>query len=379
MITRTAIATAAVLAATVAPAWAAAPPNDNWEHAAPLGAAPVTVDGTITGATAQADDDGINVWYAYRPTTSGPVAAELPHHEGYVEGPPTVYTGATRDTLQFLPAQRDQWYTRTRFDAVAGQTYWIEVRGDGALGDFTLAVRPLTAPSNDDFTDARFLRVPGQYHGLLEQGTTELGEPPLRGSGAPSTVWFTVRPRHSSRLTVDGKGSSANVQFDVYTGSDTSELHHLAWGGTAVRFGVKAGRTYRIRLASFGGETGDYVLDVSDGSIAGKGVHMKVRPGQSVGSVRRHGVRLDVGARRTVGVDIDLLVSKSTARHLHLAGRRLGHVGGQLGYHQNVPATVRLNRAARRALAGRSHLRATLRLELRDKGPNRVLTVPVRL
>jgi hypothetical protein len=374
MITRTAIATAAVLAATAAPAWAA-PANDDWEHAATLGAAPVAVDGTLTGATAQADDDGINVWYAYRPATSGPVAVELPRHDGFVEGPPSVYTGATRDSLRFLPAQRDQWYTRTRFDAVAGQTYWIEVRGDGARGEFTLSLHQVAAPANDAFADARRLRVPTLLHGNLEDGTVELGEKGVHEGS--SSVWFTIRPKHTGRLTVDGSGSSCWPTVGAFTGGTVSSLHRVAEASRTVRFNAHRGRTYHLQLACTSGETGAYELDVSDGSIAGKGVTMKVRPGQSVGSVRRHGLRIDVGARRKVGVDIDLLVTRGTARHLHLRSGLLGHVRGTLGYRQQAPATILLNAAARRALAGRHHLAATLRLTLRDHAPNRVLTVPV--
>lgn len=379
MITRTTIATLAVLGATAGPAWGA-PANDDWEHAAALGAAPAAADGTIDGATAEPGDPDRrpNVWYAYRPAADGPVAVELPHHDGSVAFPPVVYTGAIHGALEELPVRRDQWYSRTRFDAVAGQTYWIEVRGYRALGDFRLAVRPLDPPANDDFADARRLDVPGVYTGFLEQGTTELDEPPLPPGGSASTVWFSIRPKHSSRLTVDPTGSSASTQVDAYTGSHISSLHRVASAGV-VRFQAQRGRTYRLRLTSFGGNTGDYGLDVSDGSIAGKGVHMTVRPGQTVGSVRRHGVRLDVGARRKVGVDIDLLVSKATAHRLHLRSTRIGHVGGQLGYHQDVPATVALNSAARRALARHDHLRATLRLTLRSSAPDRVLTVPVRL
>jgi hypothetical protein len=377
MITRTAIATAVVLAATAAPAWAAAPANDDWEHAASLGPAPVTVDGTLAGATAQADDAGVNVWYAYRPSTSGEVAVELPRHEGYVEGPPTVYTGAARDSLRYLPVRRDQWYGRTRFDAVAGQTYWIEVRGDGAAGDFTLSVHPVAAPANDAFADARRVSVPRLVHGNLEDGTVELGEKGVRDGS--SSVWFTIRPKHTGRLTVDGSGSSCWPTVGAFTGSTVSTLHRVSEAAKVVRFTGQRGRTYHLRLTCANGETGAYELDVSDGSIAGKGVTMKARPGQSVGSVRRHGLRIDVGARRKVGVDIDLLVSKATARHLHLRGTTLGHVRGTLGYHQQAPATIRLSSAARRALAGRSHLSATLRLTLRDHAPNRVLTVRVGL
>jgi hypothetical protein len=375
MIARTAIATAAILAATAASAWAA-PANDDWEHAAPVGAARVA--GTLDGATTQAFDPTRrpNVWYAYRATTSGPMAAELTSRGRRLDFVTPVYTGASHASLRQASVQDDRWPGRSVFDAMGGQTYWIAVNGGASgSGDFTLSVHPLAAPANDAFADARRVRVPRLVRGNLEEGTAELGETGLHEGS--SSVWFTIRPKHGGRLTVDSSGSECFATVGAFTGSTVAGLHRVAEAPEVVRFTAQRGRTYHLRLACQSGLTGAYVLDVSDGSIAGKGVTMKPRPGQSVGDIRRHGLRFDVGARRKVGVDIDLLVTPGFARHLHLRSAVLGHVRGTLGYHDQEPATIRLDAAARRALAGRHHLAATLRLTLRNHAPNRVLTVPV--
>jgi hypothetical protein len=372
------LAAAAGLAVFAAPAMAA-PANDDFEHAQPIGAVPAGVPGTLNGATPQMGvGRGANadVWYSFTPSASGPVAIALPEHNGSVDSQASVFTGPDGSHLTPVTPQPDRFYGRVRFDATAGQTYWIEVTGYQANGAFTLRARNAVAPANDDFADAQRIRVPGLYHGNLEDATTELGEP----SAAPQpTVWYRIKPRHSGRLTVDAGGSSCPAVVGAFTGG-LGELHRVAEHANVIRFTAKRGHTYRLRLAcTSGGYLGDYTLDVSDGSIEGKGVKMSVVPGQTVDSARAHGLRLDVSARRKVGVAIDLLISRRTQHRLHLPDRVIGHVRGPLGYGQQAPATIRLERSARRALAGRDRLDGTARLTLLDKAPNRVLDQRVRL
>lgn len=382
MTTRTIIgglATAAWLAALTAPALAA-PSNDDFERAQAIGL-DRALPGTIDGASTQPGDPGpgsVNVWYAYTATTNGPVAVELPMHHGSIDTPPRVFVGADRAHLTpAATADQDPWYSRTVVDAVAGQTYRIMVTGWQPDGRFALRVRQAAPAANDDFADAARVRVPGLYEGTLEDATTELGE--VAPAGTVATTWYRIRPRHSSRLTVDASDAWCNPSVGAFTGDDVSSLHRIDERSRTIRFHVTRGRTYLLRLACGRGPIGDYTLDISDGSIEGKGVHMDVAPGQTVGSVLRRGLRLDVGARRKVGVSIDLRVSSRTARALGLRSRTLGHVGGTLGYGQRAPATLKLTGAARRALAGRNRLDATLRLTLRDHGPNRVLNVQIHL
>jgi hypothetical protein len=372
------LAATAALAVLASPALAA-PGNDDFEHAQPVGALPAGVSGTLDGATFQADvphRDNADVWYSVTPPTSGPVAVELPKRTGSVDAPPAVYTGPDRSHLTPVTSAPDAWYGRTRFDATAGQTYWIQVAGWRAQGDFRLDVHPVAAPANDAFADPRTIRVPGLYPGSLEDATTELGEP---ATTATSTVWYRIRPAHTGRLTVDAGGAACNASVAAFTGSDLGELRQVAASRSTIRFAVQRGRTYRLRVGCSGGFLGTYTLDVSDGSIAGKGVRMSVVPGQTVDSVRAHGLRLDVSARRKVGVAIDLLVSRAGQRRLDLPDRVVGHVRGTLGYGQKAPATIRLERSARRALAGHDRLDATARLTLLDNAPNRVLERRVRL
>ena len=73
------IAAAAGALATATPAAAAAPANDARATAAPVGALPATVAGTLAGATREPGEthygDG-SVWYSFAPSADAAVAVE---------------------------------------------------------------------------------------------------------------------------------------------------------------------------------------------------------------------------------------------------------------------------------------------------------------
>src|SRR5215217_8053318 len=96
-----AIAAATWVAATAAPAMAAAPANDDFERAQPLGDVPAHATGTRSEATRQASEPahGLQtVWYTVAPSRSGRVAVEVTG--GYVSTDLSVYTGTSLTDLQ---------------------------------------------------------------------------------------------------------------------------------------------------------------------------------------------------------------------------------------------------------------------------------------
>jgi hypothetical protein len=260
-----------------------------------------------------------------------------------------------------------------RVDAKAGETYWIAAEGyPMSPSSFSLRLRRATPPSNDGFSDARRVRVPGIHHGNLSDATTELGESGDEGR----SVWYRIKPAATSRITVDTTGSSCTPDLIAATGSDVASLRRVAHAAGVMRFHASRGRVYDIRVACSHPGLGDYVLDISDGSIAGKGVDVKVAPDQTVTSVRRHGLHLSVGTRREANVSIEVRVNRRTQRRLGLSSPVLGHTRGHLDPGQRLPAGIALSPAASRALAGRDELNGTVRLTLLSHAPNRVLNVP---
>jgi hypothetical protein len=111
------------------------PANDDFEHAQQLaGEVPQAVPGQVAYATVQPGeplaDTAHTVWYAFRPTRSGPVDVRVagacttraqPCSTPFRYG---VYTGTSPNALTAIPPTGDY---STHIEAVAGQTYWISV------------------------------------------------------------------------------------------------------------------------------------------------------------------------------------------------------------------------------------------------------------
>jgi len=242
-------------------------------------------------------------------------------------------------------------------------------------------------PANDNFADAQRVGIGVEYSGTLAEATAELGEPSREFQRPAHSVWFRYRAGHSGPLTVDTGGSESYTALAVYTGSDLSELHEVGadlfssptGNGAVVRFKAHRHRVYRIAIDAIEEPEG-FKLWLSDGGIKGKGVALTVDPDQTVESVRSHGLRLNVTARRRVGTALTLRVSPRTARRLGLKSSVLGRASGPVDYGQSLSATIPLTHAARAALEGVDHVAARVRLKLKgSKAPDKTLTVPVSL
>jgi hypothetical protein len=375
---------------------AAAPANDDFQHAAPIGGPPASVAGTTGEATSQPGEpvEGRQrtVWYAFRASTTERVGINL--HSPSAYGLLSVYSGPAVGVLHRIGvAEGFGSYSdlRVEFDAVSGETYWVQVATyDDDVPEFTLDVTSAVPPSNDSFYAAQPVTVGKEYAGSIADASAELGEPGHDNSGPSHSVWFRFRARRTAPMTIDSGGSKIDTSLSAYTGGKLSDLRLVAEGafnsptgqGAVIRFTAKRGTTYRIALDSatnFIG-AGSYALWVSDGGVKGKGLTLDVDPGQTVASVRAQGLHLTVGARRAVKVGIELLVGRRVARQLRLKNRVLGAARGLVNYGQQLGTTIRLSRAARRALRGRTSLAATARLTILDRrAPDRVLTRKVAL
>jgi hypothetical protein len=270
----------------------------------------------------------------------------------------------------------------------------VKSAGPLAVGALTLAVAaPAMAapPPNDSFVDAQRLSIAHEVTGVLTDATVELGEPAHGPVGPHHTVWFRYRSSRNAKVTFDTGGSEVDTLLAAYTGSDVSNLHLVASDddgspsrdlGSTIRFKAHKGGTYRIAVDSYDSAVGSgvYKLWLSDGGIRGKGIVMSVASGQTVDSVRSHGLRLSISARRKVRMAVSLRVSRHTAHTLGLRSRLLGHTAGTIDYGQTLSASIRLNHAARAALEGIPSLHAKVRLVLpKSTSPDKTLTTRVDL
>jgi hypothetical protein len=239
-------------------------------------------------------------------------------------------------------------------------------------------------PANDNFADAAKIGVGVEYTGAFTDATAELGEPQYNSYGAGKTVWYRYRSPRDAQLTIETYGTDNGTLLAAYTGSDVADLHQVAVDDdydNTIRFKARH-RTYWIAVDRWDWdvEADDFKLWLSDGGIKGKGVALAVDPGQTVDGVRSHGLRMTISARRKVPMAVALRVSRGTARKLGLHSRLLGRTHGTIDYNQSLHATIRLKRAARRALADADGLRGVVKLTLpRSTAPDKTLTVPVVL
>jgi hypothetical protein len=255
-----------------------------------------------------------------------------------------------------------------------------------AVATSLVAASPAFAspPANDNFSDATKIGVGVEYAGVFTDATAELGEPDHGSSGDRHTVWYRYRSPRKAQLTIETYGTDNGTLLAAYTGSDVADLHQVAADDdydNTIRFKARH-TTYWIAVDRWDWdvEADDFKLWLSDGGIKGKGVALAVDSGQSVDSLRSHGLRMTITARRRVPMAVALRVSRATARKLGLHSRLLGRTHGTIDYNQSLHATIRLKRAARRALEDAEGLRGVVKLTLpRSTAPDKTLTVPVVL
>jgi hypothetical protein len=373
----------------LAPTAAAAPPgNDNFAQAGVLGGPPDAATGTVREATREAgepphaEEPAPNtVWYTFTAAADERVALSTCGGAEF-DTVIAVYTGDAVGTLTPV-AQNDDacgpvgLQSRLTFVARTGQTYRIAVASLFELqpeqtGDFTLRVDEALPPANDAFADARRVRVPGRFTGSTFEARRELGEPRhLRGQSGKS-VWFRFRARRTGPLTFDTNGSGFDTVLAVYRGRRLGRLRRVKRNDDAgvglasrLRFRARRGATYSIAIDGFGGGAGEYVLNLSDGSVRAVGPTLAVEGGQTLDSVRARGLRAQVSCRRACRLRLDALVSRRIARRLRLGRRVIARGGGSLvGGGPAQPATLAPLRGGRRALRATSRLRLLVRATL---------------
>ena len=266
---------AALIAA--APASAAAPANDNFANAQVVGPTlPVSQAGNNADATAEAgepDHSGFGdgpfetVWYSFTPTTTAPVQIDVCDHNQF--GWVAVYTGTAVNALTLVAGGEQNCLVN--LSATSGVTYRIAVDSFDTEGDaFTLEIRQLTPPTNDNFANALAVgpTLPVNQAGTNVDATAEAGEPDHSDShSAPfQSVWYTFTPTSSGPVELDVCDHAGFGAWVVaYTGSALNSLTRVAGGNEdcSAAFNATAGTTYRIAVDSHLGDGDTFTLKIS--------------------------------------------------------------------------------------------------------------------
>jgi hypothetical protein len=250
------------------------PPGDSF-------AAPETLTGSsdsetndTTFATREAGEPwagsaGASVWYSWTAPSDGPVAVSTAGSA--FQTALAVYKGTTFDGLTRIAynsyAQTGVNASRAGFEALAGETYLIQVDGyyGSSRGPLALALRHAASPpANDPFASPtllpseRSVSVTGDSLG----GTAEAGEPqhyPYMANR--NSVWYSWTAPSSGSLTIKATPGEAGFTpiLAAYTGDALVGLKRVAnqaqdWSGgpQQIRIRVEAGTTYRIAMESYG-------------------------------------------------------------------------------------------------------------------------------
>ena len=141
----------------------------------------------------------------------------------------------------------------------------IQFTAAAAVATTLVATALAAAPANDDFADARGVRVGTVTLGSTSGATRERFEPALGYGEDGGTVWYELRATATGEISISTCGTASDHHLGVFTGSALKVLAEEAtgdhsncpvrrgseYGGTGLNFSAVAGRTYRIAVGAF--------------------------------------------------------------------------------------------------------------------------------
>lgn len=249
-------------------AHASPPGNDDFNTATVVYATPYTDTLANAGeATTSADDPAQcapsagSVWYSF--TASESATLEANSRGSTYDTVLSVYTGA-RGALRPVGCNDDAYglQSRVTFDAVAGQTYFIEVAQFGAapppgappaqlVFNLTAPEPPAPPPANDAVSGAtRFTSLPFTVTQETTTATAAVDDPLSCYYAQQNTVWFSYTPTANVDVVADTYGSNYFAVVSAYTGTP-SALSLVACGDSSLgRLSLTAGRTYYFEVGA---------------------------------------------------------------------------------------------------------------------------------
>ena len=264
-----AVAIAGLLLAA-APSAMAAPANDNFAAAQTVGPAlPVSVAASNVGATAQVGEPDIysndvisSVWFKWTagPATAGQVVVNL-CGSGFTGDEFPFEKFAVRTSFAGAAVMEMAGECSSRFLAVNGTTYYIQVDYGTDQGDFTFKMRKLAPPANDNWAARQIIgpALPVTLNTTNSDSTWEAGEPAtLGGSGSSRSVWYSWTAPANGRVALDVCEDTpivgaSNKRVVVYTGNSLGTLLQYAVPDSdcEINFLATAGVNYTIAFSGY--------------------------------------------------------------------------------------------------------------------------------
>jgi hypothetical protein len=235
-----------------------------------------TLDGTATCGSSGTTRD---VWYRYRPVTSGTVTVSAcgSSYDTVVSVRRVSCTGtqvACNDDFCGLSSQ-------LTFPGTANTTYYIRVSGyNGLFGAYTLVINggggvvPPTPPANDNCANrvgiglgaTQFTTVAATTDGPTHALCNFFGN-----NNVTNDVWYNYPCFTTGNLTIDTCGSSFDSKLAVYANSGCTDFESRILGcsdnvcglNPSVTIPVTAGQNYTIRVGGYNGATGTGTLNLT--------------------------------------------------------------------------------------------------------------------
>jgi hypothetical protein len=245
----------------------AAPPHDECLSAIVVTAG-VPYSDTTVGATGSywsscAFNDTLDVWHRFTPTTTGQILISLCGSS--FDTTLSVFDGCGGTEL----ACNDDscgLQSELMVGLTGGQPYYIRVAGyDGDTGSYTLTVTEnVQPPPNDECIDAIAVVENTPY-----EGTTSLATGVSESScalGDTLDVWHTFTPAGSGYYNIslcDSLFDTTLSVFDVCGGTELACNDDYCDYQSQLSMSLSEAGVYYIRVAGYGGETGDYMLTVT--------------------------------------------------------------------------------------------------------------------
>ncbi|MBV9468319.1 MAG: hypothetical protein JOZ57_03680, partial [Abitibacteriaceae bacterium] len=279
------------------------PPNDNFAKAQVIQGDSGKVTGTNVLATKEAGEPthadvggSSSVWYKWTASTTGSASFDTTGSD--FDTVLAVYQGTAVNALTEVASNDNAGIgdqSAVRFNAVAGQTYYIAVDGYD-YGGITAQGRVVVnwsvtvgRPANDNFAKAQVIvGNSGHVTGTNVQATKEPGEPNHAGNPGGRSVWYAWTAPASGNATFTTAQSDFDTLLAVYTGKNTTgntvrTLNLVASNDdedivltSSVTFQTVAGRTYYIAVDGYDYQDGlhgdqghvvlDWRLEVSNGA-----------------------------------------------------------------------------------------------------------------
>jgi hypothetical protein len=243
------------------------PSNDNCANASWVAAST-----QVNGSTALATNDGTancggaetsaDVWFKYRPTTSGSIRVETCPGTNY-DSVLSAYTGACGALAQIACNDDSCGLSSVvTFAGTAGTTYYIRVAGyQGATGTYGLLVTGgggVVPPLNDDCANRSGIAL----------GTTAFNTAGANTDGPSLTcngtfqvhndIWYNYPSQCTGNLTISTCGSSFDTRIAAFSGAGCTNLQARLLGcndndascgtGSKLTIPVVAGQNYTIRI-----------------------------------------------------------------------------------------------------------------------------------